>query len=114
MPNSGTLVLPNGISPAALKRVTMVDSAVAGVGGTAREPDRVGQPTTLARMSLSSIGTPANTPLPGLVARAVSQSENTMALRRGLSASARANASSRTSDALTFFALIAAASPRAS
>src|SRR4029077_5409341 len=44
MPNSGTLVLPSGINPAALKLVTVFDCAAAPVAGTIREPDRVGQP----------------------------------------------------------------------
>ena len=63
MPNSGTLVLPKGMRPAALKFVTVLDCTVAGVAGTMREPERVGQPTTFARMSLSSIGTPVKSPL---------------------------------------------------
>src|SRR6185437_2816043 len=117
IPNSGTLVLPNGMRPAALNRVTVVDSTDARVGGTKREPDRVGQPATLARMSFSSIGTPAKTPLERLslaATRAQSGSEKTMTFRLGLSASARARAASMTSDGLTFRALIKAARPRAS
>ena len=62
MPNSGMLVLPSRIRPAASKRATSVASKVEGAAGTKREPCRVGQPFLKPRMPFKSIGTPAKAP----------------------------------------------------
>jgi len=61
-PNSGTLVLPIGISPPARKRCTNVAVKGIGTGGEMRDPLRVGHPARSPNMSLSRKGTPRNGP----------------------------------------------------
>ena len=52
-PNSGTLVLPSGMRPAAWKRTTSVELKGEGTAGTKRQPSRFGQPFLNPRMSFS-------------------------------------------------------------